>query len=532
MSNVTHLSPPAHALSAAADFVAREHALFIAGAWVPPSTGQTLDSINPATGRALSMIALGNETDVDRAVEAARKALETGPWPALSPLDRGQVLLSIADIVEAHADELALIESLDNGKPVSVARAVDVGTTVKLLRYFGGWPSKFEGSTIPVSPRGGLRVLNYTVHEPVGVVGAIVPWNFPMSMAMWKIAPALAMGNTVVLKPAEETSLSTLRLAELLTEAGLPGGVVNVVTGTGSVVGGHLAAHPGVDKIAFTGSTDVGRRVARAATGNLKKVTLELGGKSPQIVLPDADPLAVATAAADGIFFNQGQTCTAGSRLYVHEELYDDVMGEVIKRARSLVVGPGQEPGTRMGRLVSARQLDTVTRYVESGVAQGAVVATGGGRPAGLPAENADGYFLEPTVLTDTDHSMRVVREEIFGPVLVAMPWNDVDDLVGKANDSPYGLSAGVWTNDLTQAHRVAAAIKAGTVWINCYNLTDPASPFGGYKESGWGREMGRQVLEEYTETKSVWVNLTGAQRNCRIRSPSSPAAVAAAARP
>jgi phenylacetaldehyde dehydrogenase len=317
------------------------------------------------------------------------------------------------------------------------------------------------------------------------------------------------MGNTVVLKPAEETSLSTLRLAELLTEAGLPDGVVNVVTGGGSIVGGHLAAHRRVDKVAFTGSTEVGRLVARAATDNLKKVTLELGGKSPQVVLPDADPVAVAAAAADGIFFNQGQTCTAGSRLYVHEDLYDDVMAEVLDRARSLVVGAGQDPATQMGPLVSRRQLDTVTSYLQSGVAQGAVVATGGGRPEGLPAENADGYFLEPTVLTDTDHSMRVVREEIFGPVLVAMPWKEIDDLVDKANDSPYGLSAGVWTNDLTQAHRVAAAIKAGTVWINCYNLTDPASPFGGYKESGWGREMGRQVLEEYTETKSVWVNLT-----------------------
>jgi phenylacetaldehyde dehydrogenase len=490
-------------------FVARDHLLWIGGAWVAAASEQSLDSINPATGRPLSRIAAGNEADVDRAVTAARTALEDGPWPSLSPLERGQVLLGIADIVEAHADELALIESLDNGKPVSVARAVDVGTTIKLFRYFGGWPSKFEGSTIPVSPRGGLRVLNYTVHEPVGVVGAIVPWNFPMSMASWKLAPALATGNTVVLKPAEETSLSTLRLAELMTEAGLPPGVVNVVTGVGSVVGGHLAAHPGVDKIAFTGSTEVGRLVARAATGNLKKVSLELGGKSPHIVLPDADPEAVAAAAAEGIFFNQGQTCTAGSRLYVHEGIYDDVMASLTEHARSLVVGPGQDPRTQMGPLVSARQLETVQSYLRSGVTQGAVVAAGGGRPDGLPAENEDGYFLEPTVLTETDHSMTVVREEIFGPVLVAMRWKDVDDLVAKANDSPYGLAAGVWTNDLTQAHRIAAAIKAGTVWVNCYNLTDPASPFGGYKQSGWGREMGRQVLEEYTETKSVWVNLT-----------------------
>lgn len=491
------------------EFLAREHGLHIGGTWCRPDSGERGTSLDPATGRPLASIALGTEADVDRAVGAARAALASPDWSRLSPLERGQLLLHIADVVEAHADELALIESYDNGKPVGVARAVDVGTTVKLFRYFGGWPSKFEGSTIPVSPRGGLQVLNYTVHEPVGVVGAIVPWNFPMSMASWKLAPALAMGNTVVLKPAEETSLSTLRFAELLAEAGLPAGVVNVVTGLGSVVGGHLAAHRGVDKIAFTGSTEVGRLVAQAATGNLKKVSLELGGKSPQVVLPDADPDAVAGAAADGIFFNQGQTCTAGSRLYVHEELYDDVMAALIERARALVVGPGQDERTQMGPLVSARQLDTVTRYVETGVAQGAVVATGGGRPSHLPAENADGYFLEPTVLTRTDHSMQVVREEIFGPVLVAMPWKDVDELVERANDSPYGLSAGVWTNDLTQAHRIAAAIKAGTVWVNCYNLTDPASPFGGYKESGWGREMGRQVLDEYTETKSVWVNLS-----------------------
>jgi phenylacetaldehyde dehydrogenase len=509
LTNTTDAPALPDVQSAVDAFVGRDHALYIDGAWVPPSGGQAIESINPATGIPLSRIASGTEADVDRAVAAARAALETGPWPTLSPLERGQVLLDLADIVEAHADELALIESLDNGKPVSVARAVDVGTTVTLFRYFGGWPSKFEGSTIPVSPRGGLRVLNYTVHEPVGVVGAIVPWNFPMSMAAWKLAPALAMANTVVLKPAEETSLSTLRLAELLTEAGLPDGVVNVVTGIGSVVGGHLSAHSGVDKIAFTGSTDVGRLVARAATGNLKKVSLELGGKSPHIVLADADPDAVADAAAEGIFFNQGQTCTAGSRLYVHEDIYDDVLASLVDRARSLVVGSGQDPKTQMGPLVSARQLDTVDSYVRSGVEQGAVVAVGGGRPDGLPAENAGGYFIEPTVLTETDHSMTVVREEIFGPVLVAMRWKNVEDVVEKANDSPYGLSAGLWTNDLGQAHRIAAAIKAGTVWVNCYNLTDPASPFGGYKQSGWGREMGRQVLEEYTETKSVWVNLS-----------------------
>jgi phenylacetaldehyde dehydrogenase len=490
-------------------FIARDHGLFIGGRWRPSESGQTIASTNPATGRPLATLARGTRADVDAAVDAARTALTDPAWRDITPLHRGELLHRLAELVEAHADELALIESLDNGKPVTVARAVDVGTTAKLFRYFAGWPSKFEGATIPLSPRGGLRILNYTVHEPIGVVGAIVPWNFPMSMASWKLAPALAMGNAVVLKPAEETSLSTLRLAELVEQAGFPPGVLNVVTGAGSVVGAAIAEHPGVDKVAFTGSTEVGRLITAAALGNMKKVSLELGGKSPHIVFPDADPAAVAAAACDGIFFNQGQTCTAGSRLYVHSDIYDDVMQALVDHARRIVVGPGQDPATQMGPLVSAKQLDTVTSYVESGLDQGAVLATGGARPSGLDERYAGGYFLEPTVLAETTHAMRVVQEEIFGPVLVAMRWSDVDDLVDKANDTPYGLSAGLWTNDLTDAHRVAAAIKAGTVWINCYNLTDPASPFGGYKQSGWGREMGRGVLEQYTETKSVWVNLT-----------------------
>lgn len=490
-------------------FVNRPQRMLIGGEWVESRAGQTLESVDPATGRRLTTIARGDGADVDRAVRAARGALDSPAWRDISPLDRGRLLNALAELIEEHADELALIEAHDNGKPVSVARAVDAGSSAKLFRYFAGWPSKFEGSTVPVSPRGGLKILNYTVHEPVGVVGAIVPWNFPMSMACWKLAPALATGNTVVLKPAEETSLSTLRLAELVQEAGFPDGVVNVVTGTGAEAGAAIAGHPGVDKVAFTGSTEVGRLVARAATGNLKKVSLELGGKSPHIVLPDADPAQVAEAAADAIFFNQGQTCTAGSRLYVHKRIYDDVMAALVERARRIVVGPGTDPGTEMGPLVSAKQLARVSHYIASGRLEGGELATGGGRPDGLGEAYRDGFFLEPTVFVGTDHSMRVVREEIFGPVLVAMEWDDVDDLVAKANDTPYGLSAGVWTQDLKTAHRIAAAIRAGTVWVNCYNLTDPGSPFGGYKQSGWGREMGREVLEHYTETKSVWVNLT-----------------------
>jgi phenylacetaldehyde dehydrogenase len=506
---VTAALLPASTPPAVAEFISREHGLFIDGAWRASNSGERIVSHDPATGHPLATIAAGDGTDVDAAVAAARRALSNPRWRDITPLERGELLHRLAELVEAHADELAFIESLDNGKPVSVARAVDAGTTTKLFRYFAGWPSKFEGATIPLSPRNGMRILNYTVHEPVGVVGAIVPWNFPMSMASWKLAPALATGNTVVLKPAEETSLSTLRLAELISEAGFPPGVVNVVTGLGTVVGAAIAAHPDVAKVAFTGSTEVGRRITTAATGNMKKVSLELGGKSPHIVLADADPVAVAAAAADGIFFNQGQTCTAGSRLYVHADVYDDVMSALIDKAEHIVVGPGQDPATQMGPLVSARQLETVSGYVQSGVAQGAKVATGGAAPAGLDEQYRGGYFLSPTVLSETTQAMRVVQEEIFGPVLVAMPWRDVDELIDKANDSPYGLAAGIWTNDITAAHRIAAAVKAGTVWINCYNLTDPASPFGGYKQSGWGREMGRGVLEQYTETKSVWVNLT-----------------------
>jgi phenylacetaldehyde dehydrogenase len=483
--------------------------MLIGGQWVESRTGETLESVDPATGRSLTTIPRGDAADVDRAVRAARAAFESAAWREITPIDRGRLLDRLADLIEEHAEELALLEAHDNGKPVRVARAVDVGSSAKLFRYFAGWPSKFEGSTVPVSPRGGLSVLNYTVHEPVGVVGAIVPWNFPMSMACWKLAPALATGNTVVLKPAEETSLSTLRLAELIGEAGFPDGVVNVVTGTGPAAGAAIAEHAGIDKVAFTGSTDVGRLVARAATGNLKKVSLELGGKSPHIVLPDADPGQVAAAAADAIFFNQGQTCTAGSRLYVHRRIYDDVLAALTERAQRIVVGPGTDPGTEMGPLVSATQLARVAGYLASGHDEGAKLVTGGGRPAGLGAEYRDGYFLEPTIFVETNHSMRVVREEIFGPVLVAMEWEDVDDLVAMANDTCYGLSAGIWTQNLTMAHRIAAAIRAGTIWVNCYNLTDPASPFGGYKQSGWGREMGRGALELYTETKSVWVNLT-----------------------
>ncbi|GGS16918.1 putative aldehyde dehydrogenase DhaS [Streptomyces humidus] len=498
---------PAEAHEKVRRYLSEPRTMLVGGAWVPAVSGGTFDTLDPATGTVLTQVSEGDAADVDRAVAAARRAFQDPRWRRMSAMDRGQLLHRIADLIEANADELALLESRDNGKPVSVARAVDVGTSVKMFRYFAGWPTKIEGSTIPVSPRGGMRVLNYTTHQPVGVVGLIVPWNFPMSMACWKLAPALAMGCTVVLKPAEETPLSTLRLAEILTEAGLPDGVVNVVTGRGATAGAALAAHDGVDKIAFTGSTETGRAIVRAAAGNLKKVSLELGGKSPNIVLPDADPQSVAEAAAQAVFFNQGQVCTAGSRLYVHDAIYDEVVDAVAEQARKIVVGPGSDPATGMGPLVSARHHETVSSYIESGRQQGARLATGGRRPE-LPPPYAGGYFLEPTVFAEAEQGMRIVQEEIFGPVLAALRWSDVDDLVAKANDTPFGLSAGIWTSDLGHAHRIADDLQAGTVWINCFNLTDPASPFGGFKQSGWGREMGRKVLDLYTEVKSVWVNL------------------------
>jgi phenylacetaldehyde dehydrogenase len=360
-------------------FLSEPRRMLIGGTWTGSVTGETLESVDPATGRPLTTIPYGGASDVDRAVAAARTALEDGAWRRVSPIDRGRMLARLAEEIEAHGDELALLEAHDNGKPVRVARTVDVGSSAKLLHYFAGWPSKLEGRTIPVSPRGGRDVLNYTVHEPVGVVGAIVPWNFPMSMACWKLAPALAAGNTVVLKPAEETSLTTLRLAELVQEAGFPDGVLNVVTGPGPTAGAAIAAHEGIDKVAFTGSTETGRLVARAATGNMKKVSLELGGKSPNIVLPDADPALVADAAAEAIFFNQGQTCTAGSRLHVHARIYDEVIAALAGRAQRIVVGPGTDPATEMGPLVSDRQLSRVTGYISSGQREGGRLAAGGG---------------------------------------------------------------------------------------------------------------------------------------------------------
>jgi phenylacetaldehyde dehydrogenase len=425
-------------------------------------------------------------------------------WRRMNAMDRTKLLLKLADLIERDATDLSVLECLDNGKPAHQTRMVEIEGSIKTFRYFAGWPTKFGGETLPVSPRGGARILNYTTREPVGVAGLIVPWNYPMSMAAWKIAPAVAAGCTVVLKPAEQTPLTALRLGELALEAGFPPGVINVLPGFGDA-GAALVEHPGVDKIAFTGSTEVGKKIVQASAGNLKKVSLELGGKSPHIVMPDADLDAAAASVANGIFFNQGQTCTAGSRLYVHRSCSERVIDGVVRAAQKLRVGNGLDPNTDLGPLVSQEQWDRVNEYVSLGSQAGAAAVTGGKRPTGFDA----GFFYEPTVFVGANASMRIVREEIFGPVLSAVIWDDVEDLIEQANDSPYGLSAGLWTNDLKGAHRMAEALQAGTVWINCFNLVDPSTPFGGFKQSGWGREHGRQAMELYSEVKSVWVNVS-----------------------
>jgi phenylacetaldehyde dehydrogenase len=478
--------------------------LLIDGKWVESSSGETFETVNPATGEVLARVARGNAADIDQAVKAARRAFSNPTWRRMNANDRTRLLLRLADLIERDADELAVLECLDNGKPAHLTRAVEVEGSIKTFRYFAGWPTKFGGETLPVSPRNGAQILNYTTREPIGVAGLIVPWNYPLSMAAWKVAPALAAGCAVVLKPAEQTPLTALRLGQLALEAGFPPGIFNVVTGYGEA-GAALVEHPDVDKIAFTGSTPVGKAIVRAAAGNLKKVSLELGGKSPHIVFPDADLDAAAAAVASGIFFNQGQTCTAGSRLYAHASCFDRVVSSITDAARKLKVGDGLLPDSDLGPLVSQEQWDRVNSYVDIGRAEGASLLVGGKRPKHLQR----GYFFEPTVFANATADMRIVREEIFGPVLTAIAWQDVDDLVEKANDSEFGLSAGIWTNDIKHAHRAAAALKAGTVWVNCYNLIDPASPFGGFKQSGWGREHGRQAMELYSETKSVWVNLS-----------------------
>ncbi len=485
-----------------AEFTASPRQLFIDGQWTDAASGKTFQTPDPATGETLATIAEADAEDINRAVSAARRAFD-GPWSRLTPSERGRIIWKIGDLILEHADELAQIESLDNGKPYAVARAADVPLAADLFHYMAGWATKIEGNTIDISVpyMPGANFHSYTLREPVGVVGQIIPWNFPLLMAAWKLGPALTTGNTVVLKPAEQTPLSALWLAQIMADAGVPDGVVNVVPGFGETAGAALAAHDDVDKVAFTGSTEVGKLIVQAAAGNLKKLTLELGGKSPNIVFEDADPAAVE-GAANAIFFNHGQCCVAGSRLFVQQNRFDEVVEGVAAIAKSIRLGPGMDAGTQMGPLVSDEQLSRVTGFLESGVAEGATTVTGGGRFGDR------GYFVEPTVITNASPDMKIVREEIFGPVVVAAPFSDLDEIAAQANDTHYGLGAGIWTKDISKAHALAKKLRAGTVWINCYNVFDAALPFGGYKQSGWGREMGHEALEAYTEVKAVTTQL------------------------
>jgi len=486
--------------TAAATFLSSPRQMLIGSEWRDAVSGQRLDVRDPATGEVVTTVPAASAADVDAAVKAARAAFEGREWGAARPVDRERWLLKLADLLEAHAAEFAEIETVDNGKPLVISQRVDVPSAVDFLRYCAGWATKVEGTTVEPSLTGFRKneFFAYTRREPVGVVGAIIPWNFPLLMAVWKIGPALATGCAVVLKPAEDTPLSALRLAELVLGAGFPPGAVNVITGDGPTAGAALAAHPGIDKVAFTGSTAVGKRIGQAALENMTRLSLELGGKSPVIVLDDVDPAVAASGAANAIFFNSGQVCVAGSRLYVQRKAYDAVLDGVSAIAAKMRIGPGLEKGTQLGPLVSERQLQRVSGYVQTGLNEGATLVAGGAR------HGDRGWFHQPTILTGVGASARVAQEEIFGPVLVATPFDDVDEIAALANNTSYGLSASIWSNDLKRVHRLIPRIKAGTVWVNCHGLLDNALPFGGYKQSGIGREMGRAMIDLYTETKSV----------------------------
>ncbi|MED3727915.1 aldehyde dehydrogenase family protein [Priestia filamentosa] len=472
--------------------------LYINGSFIESANGKTFETVNPATGEMLARVAEAEEEDINRAVEAARDAFDNGPWSRMGTAERSRLIYKLADLIEENKQELAELESLDNGKPMRELIAADLPLTIEHFRYYAGWSTKIMGQTIPSQG----NFFTYTRHEPLGVVGQIIPWNFPLLMAAWKLGAALATGCTVVLKPAEQTPLSALYLAELIEEAGFPKGVVNIVPGYGETAGAPLVNHKKIDKIAFTGSTSVGKAIMRQASETLKKVTLELGGKSPNIILPDADLTKALPGALNGIMFNQGQVCSAGSRLYIQKKQYDNVVADLASTAKNIKVGIGLDQETEMGPLVSSEQHNTVKRYIESGKSQGAELVAGGK----VPFEK--GYFMEPTIFANVDDSMTIAKEEIFGPVVAAMPYDTLDDLIDKANDTEYGLAAGVWTQDLKSAHYIANRLKAGTVWVNCYNAFDAAVPFGGYKQSGIGREMGSYALENYTEVKAVWINM------------------------
>src|SRR3989475_7298158 len=482
----------------------RRYQLFLAGQFADANSGKMFNAPNPATGEPFPEVAEADQADVDKAVAAARKAFE-GKWSKMSARDRGRLLYKLSQLIERDAAQLAELETRDNGKPIKESTYIDLPGVIENFEYFAGWPTKIEGETIPVPG----QMFNYTLREPVGVCGQIIPWNFPLLMAAWKLAPALAAGNTVVLKPAEQTPVTALELAKLIQEAGFPEGVVNIVPGFGETAGAALASHPGIDKIAFTGSSEVGKMIAKAAAENLTKVSLELGGKAPNVIFADADMDQAVNGAMMGIFFNQGQVCCAGSRVFIEESVKEEFLGRFKEKADKIKVGDPMDKATLMGPQVSLEQLDRIKSYVTIAREEGATVLTGGGSPQ-LDPEFQNGYFFQPTIFSDVDNSMRVAQEEIFGPVSSVITFDNDDDLIRQANETMYGLSAGIWTRDITRAHRFARAVKAGVVWINTYNMFNAASPFGGYKQSGYGREMGKHALELYTQVKSVWVDLSG----------------------
>lgn len=487
---------------AAKSFLSRSPKLFINNEWVASSHDATIAVEDPSSGKEICRIVDASDKDVDRAVAAARTAFDDGRWTGLPPMQRERIINRLADLLEANADEFAEIEAIDNGKPKGMAAAVDVPGAISQLRFMAGWASKLNGEVIQPYTMPTGAVFGYTLREPVGVAAQIVPWNFPLLMACLKIAPALAAGCTLVLKPAEQTPLTALRLADLVAEAGFPAGVVNIITGNGHTAGDRMVKHPDVDKVAFTGSTEIGKLINRNATDTLKHVTLELGGKSPVVIMPDVDVAEVAPGAAGAIFFNSGQVCVAGSRLFAHRSIFDQVIEGVAATAPFWAPRPSLDPQAHAGPLVSKEQFDRVMGYIEAGKRDGASVAMGGDAPS------ADGYYVNPTVLVDVNPQMSVVREEIFGPVVVAQRFDDLDEVAKAANDTCFGLGAGVWTKDVATMHKLAAKIKSGTVWGNCHAVIDAALPFGGYKESGSGREQGRQGVEAYLETKSVIIQL------------------------
>lgn len=481
-------------------FLAENRRMLIGGRWVEAMFGQTFPVYDPSSGQEIARAQRASSADVDLAVAAARQALDTGPWGKTSPAERARLLWRLSDLIETHADDLAQLESLDNGKPVTHARAIDVPLSINFIRYIAGFATKIHGRTfdlsVPYAPT--ARFSAYTRKEPVGVVGAIIPWNMPLLMAVWKLGPALAAGCTIILKPASDTPLTALRIGELIAEAGFPEGVVNIITGSGGEVGAAMVNHPLIDKIAFTGSTSVGKSIGRQSVDTVKRISLELGGKSPVIVLDDADMNVTVPGVLLGIFANCGQVCAAGSRLYVQKSIYEPLMAALEQAAKSIKVGPGLDLATEMGPMVSATQRRGVAEYIASGIDDGAELVAGG------RALDADGYYIEPTIFSNTNHAMRIVQEEIFGPVLAAQPFNDEEEAVRLANDTPFGLASSIYSTNNSRIQRLTPAIKAGTVWVNCHNIFDPALPFGGYKESGIGREMGEEVINLYTEVKSV----------------------------